>query len=495
MENCESDVCWVRGFSVSVTGALTSNGGYSAGNTATMTATGTTFTAADVNTLVTLYDGAGFTGNSCIVKIRSITNSTTAAVGIISAVPAGLQNIASASWQRAPMPGVSNFTISNNVVIGSYTAGIHCGIAPENGAISNTSVIRSGFLADSEVFTTATVASGSTAMTVVTTTGFNVNDWIIVKPNNSLQKSFIAKINSIGGTTFNLDRAAPTTFVGEPIYLCHVSSSEGWAIYITGNNRGEVIYAENITINNISAVGYRNNAVFLGNTANTPVRSIKISDCSFKDPDSLQKSVVDGLDSLIRLAEPTGYPATDIVIQNNTTDFTSGTGKSFFKFFVQGTTRREIVVNNNYTPNTSDSLYFTVLDNSAGNADISELYSWSRVDAYGISSTTATKAARWYTLTAAEVVDVDSTGILCPKSNRIIITPTAALAITSIDWSYLGTAGFSECHIENASTTFSITFTHNDALIRCPGNVDVVLGPRDYTAFAQRNSTVSYKLL
>lgn len=495
-EDCEVNGIWVSGYSVNGTGSLTVNGSYIAGGVATLTATGTTFTVADVDTLVTLYDGASFTGDSCVLKILSLTDATTASVGVITAVPAGLRNIASASWQRAPMPGVSRFSVSNNVVVGAYSAGIHCGIAPERGAISNTTVIRSGFIADSEVETTATVASGSTSLTVVSASGFTENDWIIIKPNNSLQKSFIARITGIASNTFTLDRVAPTTYVQEPAHLCHVSSSEGWGMYIAGNQRGSVSYAENISVNNVSFIGYRSNAVFMGSSLNiTPVRNIRLTGCTFNDPDSLQKSVANGLDSLIRIAEPAGYPISGVVISDNVSDFTSGTGKSFVKFYAQGTTKRQIVVADNYTPATADSVYFTVLDNSAGNADISALYQWSKVDDFGVRSSTASKAARWYTLTAQEVTDLANTGILYPRSNRIIITPTANLTINSINWTLMGTSGFSECHIENASPTFSITFTHSDTSIRCPNNTNVVLAPRDYAAFAQRNSAVSYKLM
>ena len=277
--------------------------------------------------------------------------------------------------------------------------------------------------------------------------------------------------------------------------MCHYTDIEGWGAYITGNGTGSNDYAENIHLEGCSFISGRGNDVHLGNATLTPIRNILVSGCTFVDPYSLKKSIAEGLVGNIRVAEPTSYPISNVVIQNNFSDLTLASGKAFVTAYVRGTTRRSLIVRDNYLSNGSDAYHVYVFDADNTNADITSLYTFSWIDNYGSSIDQSNKAGAWYTLSAAEVTSIDSTGILYPKSNRIIITPTAALTINSIDWSLLGTNGIPECHIENASETDSITFTHNDAAIRCPGNTNVVLAPRDYVAFGKRNSTVSYKLM
>ena len=493
-EDVEVAGIWVSGFNVTGTGTFTLTGGaYTAGSTLTMTAAGgASLSLKDKDVLFTLYD-SGL--NECTVKVTSLTSSSEATVVALDAVPAGLQAIASNSWKYAPHGGVDTFTVSNCIVDGALSAGFHGGIAPSSGIVSGCVFQRSGYIADSEVYSTGSVVSGSNQLVLEDATGFAALSWIVVKPKTGLQPKFVAKISSVAGNTLTLDRNAPDSYVAETVYLCHYTDIEGWGAYITGNGTGSNDYAENIHLEGCSFISGRGIDVYLGNSTLTPIRNIIVSSCTFVDPYNLKKSTAEGLVGNIRIAEPISYPISNVVIQNNTSDLALASGKAFVTAYVRGTTRRSLIVRDNYLSNGSDAYHVYVFDIDNANADITNLYTFSWIDNYGSSIDQSNKAGAWYELSAAEVASINSTGILLPKSNRIIITPTAALTINSIDWSLLGINGIPECHIENASATDNITFTHDDAAIRCPGNTSVVLAPRDYVAFGKRNSTVSYKLM
>jgi hypothetical protein len=493
-EDVEVAGIWVAGFNVTGSGTLTLSGGaYTAGATLTMTAAaGASFSLKDKGVLFSLYDGSS---NKCTVKVVGLTSSSVATVVALEAVPAGLQATASSSWRYAPHEGVDTFTVSNCIVDGAYSTGIHAGIAANRGIFSGCLVRDSGFIADSELFTSGSILSGSNSLTVASSTGFAAPNWLVIKPKTGLQPKFIAKISSVVGTTITLDRNAPESYAEETVHRCHVNNVEGWGAYVSGNGIGADSYAENINFQSCSFIGGRGNDVHLGNSTLTPVRNIGIIDCSFTDPESLKKSTADGLVGNIRIAEPPSFPVSDIRIHNNYSDLVVATGKTFVTAYLRGTARRSLIVTDTYLPSGSDANYAAIYDSDNGNANITSLYSFSWIDFFGTRISQSTKGGAWYTLTSQEVTDIGTSGVLFPKSNRIIITPTGALTVNSIDWSLLGSQGTPECHIENASATHSITFTHNDTAIRCPGNTSIVLPPRDYVAFGKRNSSVSYKLM
>jgi hypothetical protein len=475
---CEIAGAWVSGYNVAGSGTLTANGTYTFGGTVTVTASVSSFTPAWKNNVVTLYDGSS---NYGVVKLTAITSGTVATGIVLVAIPAGLQNIASASWYQAPQIGAADWTISNNVIVGAYEASIHAAIGAKRGTVANNVILRSGMIADSEIATTGTIAASSTSLALATGGGadFADNDWVIVQPENSLQDYFIAKVSSGGGTdTLTLDRASPRAYVSETVRLLHMQGTTGYGLYATGNNIPTHEYGGSFTAIGNRIEDFRTTAFYLGHSTNGSVKKVSIVDNDMFQPSAANLA---GAYESVRVAEAGSTEAQDIIVERNRTDYSA----VFFRGQQRGTTLRRWVVKDNYSPNVGATNILVATDLNNAGATVTG-YNWSKTDDRGIAVPTAEKLNSWATATI-------SAGVVNVTSSYLKITPSpdsGNVDITDLV-NQLGSTGLGKFAIWNGGSTGTITIKHNGAKITSRAGADYVLNPGRVIEFEFKNANVA----
>lgn len=358
--DCEAAGVWLSGFDVNYSSSgrtATLSGTYTIGATSTLTISGSAFLVAKhQGTYMTLINGS----DEAVVKIDTITSSNTATCTNITAIPAALQNSATSSFQEAPHNGVQNFTCTNNVIVGGYSAGVHAGEAPCRGTIAGNSIVRTGYLADSEINTIGTIASGSTTLEVADATGFEAGDKILIEPSTSLAQYYISEISSIDGTTITLTDAPTETFANEPVYLCHENTSGGYAIYMFGQRTAIQRPAQYINITGNMIDEFYRYGIVLGTSDTWPVSDILIQGNSFyqsQDENTATSKYV------IHISEAASSETGQVIVQNN---FADGTHDRLVNIIQRGTDVRDITVKNN----TTTATIITAVDADNSNASV-----------------------------------------------------------------------------------------------------------------------------
>lgn len=237
-KDCQSSGIWISGFALPGTG--------------TVTATGASFNVLDQVTLT--FSVSGQLGNDkpyvtqksgsleATYKINQITSPTTAIAECINAINPAFQGTAISTWEFGPSLGPKNAIVSNNIVIGGYTGGIQAYAGNSKIKISGNVLIRNGWCANSQISTFGSIATGSTTLTVNSSTNFIANQYIIIEPIDSQRDYFITRINTVVGNTITTVTAPPITYSNEKIYVVHTgsSASNGYAnhILISGDTSG-----------------------------------------------------------------------------------------------------------------------------------------------------------------------------------------------------------------------------------------------------------------
>lgn len=355
---------WVAGFtpSANVANTLTITGTYTFGGAVTVTASSSTqWNMQYLNTYVLAVKGS----DSVVIKITAISSFTVATGVAVSAVPASLQNAATDSWTHSPATGPAAFTAVGNTIVGS-DAGIRATTAARHGVITGNTVLRSGYCADSEVYSTGTISTGTNSLVVADGSVFAQNDWVIIDPVNSLDDYFVAKISSKSTNTLTLDRNAPVTYVSEVVRRCHQLTGHGFGVWIEGDHDGVHQFVENIKISDNLVSDYLTSGVYAGGQSTGSPRRVSIIDNDFWQPGNLQ---VAGTRGVVRVNEYTGKAASYIMVRGNNSD----DNDQFFLAYVRGTTARIFQVKENFHPNITGADIILVLDADNANADISGL--------------------------------------------------------------------------------------------------------------------------
>jgi len=356
-KDCEAAGLWLSGFDVNLSSSgrsATVTGTYTAGSSATLTISGSSFfSPKHIGTTMTLTDGSS---NSGVVKIESVTGTNTASVTVLLAIPAAIQGVSTTNFQEAPHNGVSNFTCANNTIVGGYIAGIHAGEGPNRGTISGNTIVRSGFLADSEVSSIGTVAASSTSLVVEDGSLFTADDYILIEPRTSLQDYFIGQVASVTDDTITLTAAPPETYTNEPVYLCHLNASTGYGIFIFGQITGITRPAQYLNISGNMLDEYKSYGIVLGTTATYPSSDVSITNNYFTQ----SKDIVDATKSAVYISEATGTTMANITVANNTAD---AAHNNLVELRQRGVTLRSITVVNNNTSATK----LTALDSDDSN--------------------------------------------------------------------------------------------------------------------------------
>ncbi len=351
---------WVAGYTPSTitSSTITITGTYTAGGAVTLTSNNASqWNYQYLNTYVAVTKGS----DVAVVKITAISSFTVATGIAVAAVPAGLQNAASDSWVHAPGTGPAAITVTGNTIVGADT-GVRGTAAARHCNVSGNTILRSGYVADSEVYSLGSIITGTNSLVVADGSKFAQNDWVIIDPPNSLDDYFIAKVSSKASNTLTLDRNAPVTYSNEPVRLCHQLSGSGAGIWFTGDVRAGVHqFTENLKISANLIVDYYISGVSLGSLTTGSPRRVSINGNDFWQPGLLGSASTRGV---IRVNEYTGKAAAYITARENNTDDSS----QFFRAFVRGTAARTFQVKNNYAPNVSAVI--KVYDADNGDADI-----------------------------------------------------------------------------------------------------------------------------
>lgn len=365
IRDCEIAGIWVAGYTpTAVTSStLTITGTYTQGGAVTVTSSNASFWNYQYLNTYFLVEKSG---NTVVVKITAISSFTVATGIAVQAVPAALQGAASDSWEHAPGTGPESFTVTGNTIVGCDT-GVRGTAAARRGNVSGNTIIRPGFVADSQVYSLGSIITGTTSLEVADASAFAANDWIIIDPPTSLDGYFIAKISSIASNTLTLDRNAPVTYSNEVVRLVHRMSAAA-GVHVTGEDEKLHQFADSIKINGNVVVDYYKHGVLLGSTSTGSVKRISITGNDFWCPGSVQDTSTHGV---IRLNEYSAQASSYIIVRDNNTDDTS----QFFAAYVRGTTSRTFDVRNNYHPNiTLPANIIAVYDADNANADISYLH-------------------------------------------------------------------------------------------------------------------------
>lgn len=299
-KDCELAGIWVAGFNTTGSGNLTITGTYTVLGTVAVVPSIAQFDQSLPGTFITV---TGASADTCILKVISVQNSALLTAGVVTAVPADLQGVASTLWQNAPSLGVAEFTVSDNKVIGAYANGFDGVTAPRHGEVGNNVFRRTGCIADSQVVTAASIAVNSLTMTVASGDGtkFPTNSFIIVDPLTSYQNYFIAQVTNQTGDVLTLDRTSPRTYVSENTRLAHMNPTFGIVCNITGNSVGQHSFAENISFHDNECIDFVGIAVRLGNAGNGGTRQIEIKDNKFFQPAGIGNPSID--DPLLLMQE------------------------------------------------------------------------------------------------------------------------------------------------------------------------------------------------
>lgn len=260
---CASAGLFIGSIQLAGTGTITAVGtAYGVGKEVLLTAAGgAAFTTEDIGTNFTLTGG----GQISIVRIKSVSSSTSAVAYCYTAMNAAHQAVAS-TYERGPISGASGGQVVYNIIEGCRTYNIALTSGCKDLIVASNLCKRAGVMCDSELSTLGGIGSGSDQLKVADVTGFAVNDWIVVAPDYTHQSDFIAKILAIdaGTNTFTLSANAPDTYFDETVYRAYRNTA---AYGILANGRylpGGTEYAENLEIVNNIIIDFVNGGMRLG---------------------------------------------------------------------------------------------------------------------------------------------------------------------------------------------------------------------------------------
>ncbi len=207
-----------NGESLTLTGGST----WAALEVLTISATDTTFTSEDIGSIYTLRSGA----NTAEVEITVVASGISATCIARTAIHASLQATATADWDDGPIIGPYAGAIANNTFFCCGTYGTRLTGGPRGISVSGNKDILTGLQIDSERSTTGGIVGGTTNLEVASTTGFQVNDWVLIEPDYTMEEAFAALVTAVpDGDTLTLAVGPDNTIQNATVWRARRESS------------------------------------------------------------------------------------------------------------------------------------------------------------------------------------------------------------------------------------------------------------------------------
>lgn len=359
MQDCEAAGIWLSGFDVPISGRTMTIAGasYGTGAAVNIAVSGSPFFRQQhLSNMFTVTDANGIYG---VVAVKSITGANTVTGAVLVDIPPSLQGSPASTFQEGPENGVENFTVTGNVIIGGYIAGVHAIEAPQLGTIGNNVIKRSGYLGDSEVSTKGSVFAGTDALTVLDGSLFSVGDVLLLQPDSSLFDEAIVTVKAINSNVILLKSVVSRSLVDVEVRLCRLHPSSGYGIFIAGQATGIKSYAENIGVTaNIIDETLRYGVV-IGTNGIYPARNITISGNRFSQRDNPAASIEK---SAVHISEAPATAIARITLTNNNVD--DGHAR-IVNLLQRGDSLRSVCIRNNIASETVPDLRALDVDNSS----------------------------------------------------------------------------------------------------------------------------------
>lgn len=240
-----------------------SGGGYLKGAVMLATLAGSSgrFAEENVGQMIEWFSGSD-SGHAQVIEV--IDNDNARVVALID-IEAGVQNTPVSNYNYVSFGNI-DVNVHDNIIVGCRDA-IEVGRGFTKMAVYNNRLICNGVVADGEVNTTASGASGQADIVVADATYFDVNDWVMFDPPYNVGQMFFARINSKSGTTLTLSANLPFTYHEERLYKAHPEAG-AFAISVSGKYRtADVLrHGEVGSIHGNTIVDYINKAIEVGQT-------------------------------------------------------------------------------------------------------------------------------------------------------------------------------------------------------------------------------------
>ena len=487
-KDCQGTGIWISGFALPGTG--------------TVTATGASFNVLDQVTLT--FSVSGQLGNDkpyvtqksgsleATYKIKQITSSTTAIAECINAIDPAFQGTTIATWEFGPSLGPNRFCISNNIVIGAQYGAIYGDPANANVNISNNIFARTGWCADSEIYTFGSIAISSTTLKVNNSSNFNIGDYILIDPISSQRDYFITQITNISGNTITTLTSPDVTYSNEKIYLVHTGSTttvgDGRHIQIIGNMGGfPDANPYQISISNNIMIESAGEAIIIGRSFNNNTsKNITIRGNSIYFP----ANAVGPFDLNKRHAlyineyDLQAAPSKNIILTDN---FYTGTGNILYLAQNSLANRQYIVCSNNTYPSGQHFYAFDILTST----NLTDNYRTSHYNEFGCLEADAIQVKTLEFGPSPWTIATVVSGVMNVKLSTLQFAGTnPTTQITEF------TKGVNTdlvvFSLRNSSLTVgeTITIVQDFTKIRTQTGANLVLGPGQTALFAFLNSTV-----